>query len=392
MRIGMLTSAGFPPREGIGFYVWNLTRALKEKGHTVQIITRGKAERTRCQVIDGVPIWFTPFVPMYPFHVHLHGFFVNRLLARLELELDVLHIHSPLVHYPKTRLPSMITIHTPIGANLKHIQGLGLLETLFRMQAPISRRLEEEAFRLAGMISAVSSSVAQDLADYGVDPVDVAIVSNAVDTGEFHPATNRLRNATPYFITVGRLAPRKGLEDLIECARVVAQRRPEVRFMIAGEGPFRSRLEKQIARLGLVGRVVLLGHIADRKQLADLYRGAVAYLHPAHYEGLPTVLLEAMASGCPVVATAIGGAEDVVKDQTNGLLVPPHAPASLARAATMILENPESAQRLGEAASLTITSRFTWDHVSDQVIAHYHGLLSSQPGAIPYPPQNLTAD
>jgi len=119
----------------------------------------------------------------------------------------------------------------------------------------------------------------------------------------------------------------------------------------------------------------MIGHVTSRNEMAGLYQEAIAYIHPAHYEGLPTVLLEAMACTRPVIATAVSGALDVVKDGVNGLLVPPHQPEALAKAIETLLETPGLGDRLGLAACETIHAHYSWDLVGLKYLAQYQALL-----------------
>ncbi len=146
MRICMVLSTPLPPREGIGFYVWNLAGYLTRRGHQVHLITRGGAGPTTCEVVDGITVWRPTFLPVYPFHVHLHGLFVNRLLRKLEPELDVLHLHTPLVQLPHTKLPTLVTVHTPMKADTAAVPANNLLGWLVKLQAPVSYLLEQKVF------------------------------------------------------------------------------------------------------------------------------------------------------------------------------------------------------------------------------------------------------
>src|SRR5688572_15189430 len=122
MRICMVVSVPLPPQEGIGYYVWNLSRWLVQRGHSVRIITRGDLQGRPQLLTEGVEIWRPTFVPLYPWHVHLHSLFVNRLVARLESSVDVFHLHSPLPPIIKTRRPMLLTVHTPLRADVRSIQ------------------------------------------------------------------------------------------------------------------------------------------------------------------------------------------------------------------------------------------------------------------------------
>lgn len=384
MRICLIFSEPFPPEEGIGFYVWNLSRYLTQFGHQVQIVTRGGVEKTSREVVGGVTIWRPPFFPLYPFHVHVHGAFVDKLLRTLETEVDLIHLHTPLVKRPKTKLPLLVTVHTPMKADTGAVTTDNLLGWLVKLQAPVSYRLEQQLFQQA-RLTAVSSSVAAELEEYGVNRRQVRVLGNGVDTELFTPPANGARPngraaSHPYALTVARLAPRKGVADLVACAAYVVQEAPDFRFLIAGAGPMEKALQAAIARRGLEENVILLGHVADRAQLIDLYRQATLFVHPAHYEGLPTVLLEAMACGSPVVTTAVSGALDVVAHECNGLLVPPRAPEQMAEAILRLLRDPVWAGQLGAAARETVETRYAWSIVAHNYVAEYQALLAeSQP-------------
>lgn len=375
MRIAMILSTPIPPREGIGYYAWNLARYLSNKGHEIHLITRGEPVKSTKEVIENVTVWKPPFLPIYPLHVLLHGVFVDLLLKRLQPAIDLVHLHTPLIKYPRTKLPSVVTVHTTMKADVGSIDLNCSAAVLTRLQVPFSIQLENRVFQNASKIVVVADSVAIEVAGYGIDTNKVFVLGNGVDTQIFNSAEVKPMFPRPYILTVGRLGLRKGLEDLIQCAKRVVELYSEIDFVFAGEGPLRKRLQKQIRTLGLAKRIHLIGHISDRQQMAYLYRGASAYVHPAHYEGLPTALLEAMACGCPVVATAVSGAFDVLEHGWNGLLSPPRDPDALAQALTNIIQSPSLSKELGKNAINTINTRFSWNVVSKNYLAQYESIF-----------------
>jgi glycosyltransferase involved in cell wall biosynthesis len=373
MRIAMIISAPFPPREGIGFHVWHLARTLLAGGHNVTVITRGSLTGPRRETVDRIPVWRVPFWPLYPFHVHWHGRFVNRLLERLAPELDLVHLHTPLVRRPRTMLPVVVTVHSPIRSGVAAMPTHSPLGILARCQLPLSVRLETELLRHAAAVTAVAGRVAADLAPYGVDPGAVRVVGNGVDTTYFRP--DGVVSTRPDILTVGRLAPGKGMGDLVECAARVVADRPEARFRIAGDGPLARPLRRRVRALGLEEHVTLLGHIGERARLRTLYREAAVCVHPARYEGMPTAVLEAMACGRPVVAAAAGGLIEAVQHGESGLLVRPGAPAELAEGVLTLLDRPMLAWELGAAARLAAVERYSWGAVARRILAVYGEVL-----------------
>ncbi|MEN6409607.1 MAG: glycosyltransferase family 4 protein, partial [Anaerolineaceae bacterium] len=302
----MVISAHFPPREGMGFYVWNLSRYLTRHGHTVQIITRSAPGQPSHETVDGITIWRPFFAPLYPFHVHLHGLFVSRRVHKLESEVDLFHCHSPLVPPIKTTRPIVLTFHSMVRDDIQATKLTSGYTLLMKLQAPFSYGLEVENIRTATLVNAVSPKVVEALQKYPYSPSNVPVVWNGVDTEKFKPdPANQVKDG--FILTVGRVGPGKGLEDLIDAMSVVSTLNPVIHLRIVGDGSSRNALEQRIEAIGLKERIHFEGHVSDRNRLIDFYQKASLFVMPSHHEGLPTVILEAMACGCPVLATDVGG-------------------------------------------------------------------------------------
>lgn len=375
MRICMILSTGLPAREGIGFYVWNLARCLRDAGHDLVLMTRRERGQAAQECIDGITILRPPFWPLYPVHVHIHGQYVQRLVERMENRIDVCHLHTPLVYPIRTRKPLLVTVHTSLRADIASIPATNRLAWLTKLQGPVSYALEQHLFDRADAVTAVATSVAEEMVEYGVRPADVRVLGNAVDATVFAPHPDGPDTDDRYIFTSGRLGLRKGLEDVIACAAIVVRQQPSLRFVIAGKGPLEPALRADIARRGLERHVNLIGHIGDRSRLAERYGRATAYLHAAHYEGLSTALLEAMACGRPVISTAVSGALDVVTPEQNGLLVPPRAPEHLADAVLRLMSDLPRAEGWGQAARRTVEERYVWPVVTAGYVAEYERLV-----------------
>ena len=397
MNICYISSEPIPPQEGIGFYIWNLANHLVEQGHTIHIITRGGMERFSKVMINRITLWRPRFLPIYPFHVHFHQLFVDKLVRELEDEVDLFHIHSPLSPLVSTKRPVMLTVHSAIRSDAKQTPIRDMESLLLQLQAPVSVGLEKKHLRQADSVNVVAPHVADNLRAYPTCPPNIDVTWNGVDTDLFSQATlqspSNAGNAGDIgdagdageqrkqsVLSVGRLVPGKGWEDFLEAAAVVHSQNPEVVFKIAGDGPLRGKLEKKIAQSGLGDVVQMLGHVGGsdeggRQALAALYRQATIYAMPSHYEGLPTVLLEAMASGCPIVSTRVGGVPNIVEEGKSGLLVEPHQPKSMARAINSLLSDKERRSQLGEAARKIAESRFSWAAISSRYLEQYEELI-----------------
>jgi len=373
VRIAMILSTPLPPREGIGFYAWNLACYLTRQGHRVHLITRGGYRPTLREDVEGITIWRPTFIPVYPFHVHLHGLFVSRLLRELESAIDVFHLHMPLVPLISTDRPILITFHSSLNLDAQLTPVESLYTLLMKLQSPISYRLELNNIKYATRVTAVSPWVAEAIQNYPQNPGNIEIMGNGVDTNDFKPADQNERREK-VVLTVGRLGPGKGLHDLIEAAGVVIQEIPEARFLIVGEGNLRASLEKLIHQRRLENCIQMTGHISNRARLIDLFRKASLFVLPSHHEGLPTVLLEAMACGCPVLATRIGGIPYVIQDGENGRLISPGNVRELSQGIIHLLENCQLSISLGRQAHKTVEERFSWETIGAQFVQLYRSL------------------
>jgi glycosyltransferase involved in cell wall biosynthesis len=157
-------------------------------------------------------------------------------------------------------------------------------------------------------------------------------------------------------VFLGRCEAMKGIFDLLEAGGALRAQVPTLRIECAGDGDL-GKVQRYAQALNLGARVTLRGWLA-RGDGEDLLARAAVFALPSYAEGLPMSLLEAMAAGCPVVATPVGGIPDLVTHDVNGLLVPPGNPQALADALQRILRDRALAARLGNAARQTIANRF----------------------------------
>ena len=365
----------FPPQSGgISYYVYNLSKRLLQRGNEVTVLTRGNVSKTTRQVVDGIEVFKASFFPVYPFHMWIHGIFVKTLLKSLEPTLTLVHLHTPLSPPVKTSLPIITTVHTCMKFDARYHEILDPLSLAEKVQSMVvSPYTESRIFRISRSITTVSLSVAEEVKQCGIDSDRITVVGNGVDEKLFIP----LRDRNPieeYVLYTGVLRARKGLFDLIECAKYVCETHRYTKFLICGSGPFLLRLQEKVRRMGLHERVLFLGHI-PREKLVQLYQNATVHVVPSHYEGLPTVLLEAMSCGVPVVATNVGGNSEVVSSMVNGLLIPPKSPENMAKAVSILLDDQALRERIGRAARRTIEEYYTWDKITENIMKCYEYLL-----------------
>jgi glycosyltransferase involved in cell wall biosynthesis len=294
---------------------------------------------------------------------------IGRLVRRTRY--DVVHVHWPVPHaamgIAAQRSGGMPMVTTYYGAELRLASRSRTLLGLLRAGARRSARNV-----------AISRHTADDLARLTAVRADVIPYSIAF-TPHARSTTDAARPFTALF--VGRLVERKGVPVLLDAWSRAAL--PNARLEIVGDGPDRSRLEERATTLGIDRSVTFRGRVSDR-ELAAAYSTADLFVLPAvldakgDTEGLGVVLLEAMASHVPVVASAAGGITDVVVDGESGLLVPPADPDALARALARLHADPELRARLAANGARRVRDEFSWDAIADRWAQVYRDAVAGK--------------
>jgi glycosyltransferase involved in cell wall biosynthesis len=208
----------------------------------------------------------------------------------------------------------------------------------------------------------------------------IDIVHNAIPLGPLNrPINGTLRAALtgpierPIVLTSARLTLQKGHSYLLQAAALI----PEALFVFAGDGPERVNLEAQAAEHGLSSRVRFLGY---RQDIPDLLACCDLFVLPSLFEGLPLSILEAMAAGKPVIASAIGGNDEAIIDGETGLLVPQADPVALAQAIRTVLSDSALSRHLGEAGRTRVNREFSAETMVEHVVRIYNQQLNKHTG------------
>ena len=215
------------------------------------------------------------------------------------------------------------------------------------------RATRTAALRRARCIVVPSAYLRQIAIGWGLDPSRVDLVPNPAPEVPEHPTRDEARatlGIDGFALGVaGRLTAQKALGDTLEAlARV-----PDVALLVLGDGPERAELERRAGELGLADRVRFLG-AGTRDDVIALFRAVDAALLTSAWENLPHTLLEALATGTPVIATAVGGIPEVVRDEENGLLVPPRDIAAIASAIDRLVHDDALRASLAAAAAPSV--------------------------------------
>jgi glycosyltransferase involved in cell wall biosynthesis len=218
--------------------------------------------------------------------------------------------------------------------------------------------------RHASAVRCVSEPIAQEakaLKPKGL----VAVVGTRADTLLFRPGerqlqSNPMTDEPLTLVSVGSLVPRKNLVTLIRGLAEAEQKHPGLHLIIVGEGAQRLELGSMVREAGLDKAVAFQGSVSH-EQLAGILRQADIYVHPSSSEGQPRAVLEALATGLPVIASRIPALTEVLTDRENGVLVPPFDASSWARAILELTGDPGLRRRLGAAGRLLVEARYDFE-------------------------------
>ncbi len=270
-----------------------------------------------------------------------------------------------------------LIVHTYHGHVLHGYYGTG--------KSWMLRKMEQALARITDRLVTVSDQVKQELAAYGVAmPEQISVIPLGFDLEPFLNSHNKrgqfrqelaIGNASRLVGIVGRIFPIKNHRLFLVAAARVAAQEPAARFVIVGDGVLRSVLEQQAKELGIADRVVFTGW---RRDLPRIYVDLDVLVVSSDNEGTPVSAIEAMACGCPVVATRVGGLPDLIIDRVTGRLVPPRDPDTLASAVLNLIRSPEATRELGRNAREAVRKRFMVTRLIDDVDQLYSRLLEEK--------------
>ncbi|MDX6674972.1 MAG: hypothetical protein QOH11_2390 [Solirubrobacteraceae bacterium] len=244
------------------------------------------------------------------------------------------------------------------------------------------------AFAAAAAVHCVSTAVRGEAGRFGVDPAKVRLIPTAVDPAVFHPAPDRhASDGQLRIVGIGWMKWLKGFEYAVEAVAELLRAGVPARLDLLGGEPApssgepsdRPRVRHAIEELGLTRAVRLHDHVRSSDVVAHLQRADVL-LHPSLSEGLPTVVLEAMACGLPVVVTDCGGVREAVTDGVEGVVVPPREPLRMAAALEGLWRDPARRRRMGRAGRARVEGAFSLERQIDAFVDLYEGISANGRG------------
>lgn len=264
--------------------------------------------------------------------------------------------------------PLILELNSPLAVEQSTYRATGL--------GDLAARSERWILSRADAVLAVSVPLREYAISLGAEPERVHVVPNSVNPELFHsddsadPEVGRTPAGGPVLGFVGGLRPWHGVEVLPALVERLTGRYPDIRLVIAGDGPLRGELERDARERGIEQNVVFTGALPHEEIPAEIRRFDVALApyprlkHDFYFS--PLKIFEYLACGVPVVAAGLGQIPDIVRDGETGLLYPPDEPEALLAACERLLEDPDLRESLGRAAAKDVHTHYTWDRNAER--------------------------
>ena len=377
-RVAMLIQKYYPHVGGAEKQIQRLVPRLQARGFDICIITRHEPGLSRFEMVDGAAVYRVSSPG--PKSIAALFYIVGAFTRLWRLRPNVLHAHEILS-------PASVALLTkgffgwPVV--VKVLRG-GMRGDVYKLK----RRLfwkQRFATLCHGVDSfiVISQEIDQELVALGVPSKKRAFIPNGVDTEAFAPLSDtqkkelrkqlRLPDEGPLIVYLGRLTFEKRVDHLIRIWPTIRESFPQAQLLIVGTGPEEEKLRAQSRTTAGVKFTGQVNEALSYLQASDLF------VLPSATEGLSNSLLEAMATGLPVLATSVGGTPDVIAHGENGYLIPPDDLPALQTGLIALLNDPSLCARLGMQARRRIQKDFSLDSIAARLSTLYHDVLAGQP-------------
>lgn len=395
-HVVVMVTTSYPrfPGDTVGTFMEPIARGLAARGHQVHVVLPWHSRLTRQGVEDGIHFHPVRYAP----HASLNVFgYAESLRADVHLRIAAL-LAAPLALQALVRATRRVS--REVGATLLHghwlipggavvaaagtalpvVVSLHGSDVYVAERHAIARLAARASLRRIDWITACSDDLRARAIVLGADGARIDTIPYGVDVNRFRPdpdARSACRRALGIgaddvvLFTAGRLVRKKGFEYVIDAVARLAPRWPAVRLVIAGGGDLDEALRSRVRDHGIGGHVQFVGVLAQPDVARHLAAADIAVMpsvrdEAGNVDGLPNTVMEALASGTPLVATTVGGIPSVVTDGHNGLLVPEKDAPALEAALERLLASPDERAALGAAARADAMASRTWDAVAER--------------------------
>jgi phosphatidylinositol alpha-1,6-mannosyltransferase len=394
LNVCFVTPEYFPISGGTGAYVYYLSHSLQKLGHNVHVVARDQQDSER--TVNGIQVHYVKGVgnALTRYWRFARSASIRIKELNKQNRIDIIHANLPLVPnfaIPKNSAKAIVcAVHSTwkgeaIVTKRDNPKELNPNEKSMLRFNFVLRSYEKKLMKRSDALIAVSKYTVNELTDlYGIDKNKIHVIYNGVDIERFKPRPNRaelrrefgLEEDKKTVLFVGRLYHRKGIDTMLRSVPPILKEFSNVKFVISGTG-FKQKEEslRNLAKeLDIEDHVTFLGYVPDEK-LPLLYSASDIFVLPAIYENFPFAILEAQATGLPVISTNVGGIPEFLVDNQNGFVIEPRDSTQLTQRLLTLLQDAKLAKEMGDRGRKLIEEKFDWRLITAQVIDLYHKLL-----------------
>ena len=359
----------------------NLAKHLRRRGHHILVACPSYGPLVEVLRREGIEVRIIPIKKTYDM---VGAFRLRNLILREGIQ--ILHTHGMLVNVIGRIASKMARV--PISISTVHLTRElvtgGRAENIPQwLKGKYYRSVDNFTAQLNDWVIAVSESVKRDLISQGVDPEKIVVIRNGIECecpqSPLERKNQRLKKKKelgigngPIVGTITRFSRQKDVHTFLYAMSNVIRDYPGVRCLIIGDGEQRRELEDLSSQLVLNGKVSFLGYRDDAREILDIFD---IFVLSSLWEGLPLVVLEAMAASKPVIATRVPGTAEAVIDGETGFLVPLKDSKGLAELIEKLLADQDLAQNMGEAGKRRVNKDFRVDRMVDETEELYTDLM-----------------
>lgn len=399
LRICLLSYRSHPHCGGQGVYIKNLSRALKDLGHHVEVVSGppgphldediGLFQLSGLDLFNPDDLFRVPGLNELSDPINLmewlgvstmgfpepftFGLRAYRFLKKRLHKYDIVHDNQSLSYSIGTirkHIPTIATIHHPmtVDRNLAVSTAPSLWQKIKQIRWYSFIGMQKRVSRTLSRIITVSRCAMNDISkDFKIPIQRLCVIPNGIDTNLFRPLPEIKREKGRMVVTSSADTPLKGLRYLLQAVAEISKTH-KIRLVVIGNLKKNGHIENLIARLNIRKWVEFTGRI-DQDEFILQYAKASMAIIPSVYEGFGLPAGEAMACGLPVISTTGGALPEVVGD--TGILVPPKNPRALIHAVILLLDHPELAEKMGKAGYRRVRECFTWKMAAEMTIRAY---------------------
>ncbi len=393
MKIGVITSA-YPEYEDDphGIFVHRLMREIVKQGHEVKVLAPFAGGKTKFN-LEGVDVErFNYFYPRRFQRLAGRSGMIDNVKEGFLVKLQVISFLFFNIVYSLRKFRDMDIVHVqwpiPNGLGalfLKKIYGIPYINTIHGEEVYLSKRYHT-IFALKWIVNNAKKTITNSSAtrdsclEAGLDEYNIQIIPFGVDTDFFKPLKLPKNEDMFQILSVGYLIERKGFEYLIRAMKEVLKKHKNARLKIVGSGPLENKLKNMIIKLELQNEVEIIKNVSD-EELLRLYNSSDLFVLPSitdsqgNTEGLGVVLLEAMASGLPVIGSNVGGIKDIIVDNETGLLFQEKNSQEIVDKIIFTIENKSKMNKLAENGLNFVEENFNWEIVAESYQDCYKSVL-----------------